>query len=78
MKTDRVQLTSWHSSDCNIDIDWPAVQRELGEDQVEWLLRQHKSQCQLVVYQQDQLFTLWAEFYDRQLWVTYGLMWSRA
>jgi hypothetical protein len=77
MKTNRILLSKWHSSDENIDIDWPRVQRDLGEDQVKWLLNQPKSQCQLVLDKHDQDFTLQAEFYSEQLLVTYHLMWSR-
>jgi hypothetical protein len=77
MKTKRLPLSKWRSSEVDIDIDWPRVQRDLGEDQVEWLLKQPSDQCQLVLDKHAQDFTLFAEFYSEQLLITYHLMWSR-
>jgi hypothetical protein len=62
----------------DLDIDWPAVQRELGVDCVEWLLKQNESECQLALE-----FTpaghkqLVAEFFNDKLAVTYHMMWGR-
>ena len=76
MKTKRVELTSWVSSDDYIDIDWPRVQRLLGLDQVEWLLSLPRDRCQLVLDRIDDTSRLIAEFYDEQTLLTYHLMWS--
>lgn len=76
MKTKRVVLADWVSTDLYLDIDWPAVQRKLGVEQVDWLLRQSTSKCQLVLDKSDINFKLVAEFYDEQTLLTYLLMWG--
>lgn len=76
MKTKRVALTAWVSSDHYIDIDWPAVQRVLGADQVTWLLTRPRHCCQLVLDQTATGTTLTAEFYDEPTLLAYHLMWS--
>lgn len=79
MKSRRVFLFEWETAwrDENIDIDWPKVQQHLGRDQVEWLLAQPRSQCQLVVDKINNQFRLVAEFYDDRALVNYHLMWAK-
>jgi len=78
MKTKRIPLTSWVSDQDNIDIDWPRVQRDLGLNQVEWLLKQSHDECQLFVDKSGNDFTLTAEFYTSEVLLQYHLMWSKA
>jgi hypothetical protein len=66
----------WISADVCIDIDWPAVQRKLGLDQVEWLLAQSPDQCQLTIHRKYTDNKLVAEFYNEQTLLTYHLMWN--
>lgn len=77
MKTKRIVLADWVSNDLYLDIDWPAVHKKLGLEQIEWLLKQPPEKCQLVLDKSDINFKLVAEFYDEQLLVAYHLMWSR-
>lgn len=76
MKTTRIDLVNWTSFEDNIDIDWPMVQRKVGKEKVEWLLKQPKDQCQLVVDKVLNDLKLVAEFYDNKLLMQYHLMWS--
>lgn len=76
MKTTRIDLVNWISFDDNLDIDWPMVQRKIGKEKIEWLLKQPKEQCQLVVDKSLENLKLVAEFYDNKLLIQYHLMWS--
>lgn len=77
MKTKRIQLADWVSSDLYLDIDWPSVHKKLGLEQIEWLLKQPPECVQLVLDKTDINFKLVAEFYDEQTLLTYHLMRSR-
>ena len=85
MKNSKTVLYKWsegniHSNydDSRLDIDWPAVQRELGVDCVEWLLNQDKDKCQLALeLTPNGGKQLVAEFFDDKLAVTYHMMWGR-
>ena len=80
MKSRTVVISKWlaHEGE-NIDIDWPAVQREAGKEHVEWLLKQPREKCQLIVEQRpdDSYLRLVAEFYDDSLAVNYHLLWAK-
>jgi hypothetical protein len=79
MKTNRIKLYHWFTNDVHdvIEVDWPKVHNEIGTDHLDWILKQAKSQCQLVVDKLDNDFALVAEFYDEQLLTTYHLMWAK-
>jgi hypothetical protein len=78
MKNRRVVLTQWVPQEGEyIDIDWPKVQKTLGIDHVEWLLKQPKHQCQLVLDKSQSKCKLVAEFYDEVTAVNYHLMWAK-
>jgi len=76
-KINRIKLAEWHSKEDNIDVDWPKIQKMLGVEQVEWLLKQNKEQCQLVVDKLNYEFALVAEFYDEKILTCYHLMWAK-
>lgn len=76
MKTKRIKLFAWESTEDRIDIDWPRVQREISREHVEWLLARKPEQCQLVVDKVGNKFRLMAEFYNEQCLTVYHLMWS--
>jgi hypothetical protein len=83
MKSRSIEIAKWlpRESDGtgNIDIDWPAVQRQAGKDHLEWLLKQDKTRCQLVVEnrENDTNHYLIAEFYDDRLVTEYWLLWAK-
>ena len=76
MKTKRIKLFTWESTEDRIEIDWPRVQREIGRDHVEWLLAREPEHCQLFVDKIGNNFRLMAEFYNEQCLTMYHLMWS--
>jgi hypothetical protein len=77
MKTiKRIELADWVSTDLYIDIDWPAVHKKLGLEQLDWLLSQPPSHCQLVLDRNTVNNRLVAEFYDQRCLTAYYLMWS--
>lgn len=61
-----------------LDIDWPRVQKAIGEDHLEWLYKQPVEDCQLMLeFSPRGKKTLVVEFYNEQLSKTYALMWSK-
>ena len=81
MKSSRVVLSEWDwavsESDNYLDIPWPRVQRDIGVDQVQWLLKRPKEHCQLVLDRSGTRVKLIAEFYDDRALTTYHLMWAK-
>jgi hypothetical protein len=77
MKTNRIVLAEWSSDDIYIDIDWPLVHKQIGLDQLEWLMDLPLSHCQLILDKGSTNSKLVAEFYNQQTLLTYHLMWSR-
>ena len=77
MKTNRIRLATWYSNNDIIDVDWPKVQKEVGKEQLEWLLKQSHSDCQIVVDKLNENFTLVAEFYNEKILTYYHLMWAK-
>ena len=78
MKNRRVVLTQWIPQEGEyIDIDWPKVQKTIGIDHLEWLLKQPKDQCQLVLDNSQNKVKLVAEFYSDSLAVNYHLLWAK-
>ncbi len=81
MKTQRFELLAWEyttdESANYLDIDWPKVQKKIGNDQVNWLLKQPKTACQLVLDKSGSSVRLMAEFYDDKTLTAYHLMWAK-
>ncbi len=81
MKNSRIELTSWEyttdESANYLDIDWPKVQRSVGKEQINWLLKQPKNYCQLVLDKSGIKVKLVAEFYDQKTLTAYHLMWAK-
>lgn len=82
MKSTKVVLYKWPDTNDAVsdsyDIDWPAVQKLCGRECVEWLLKQPKDACQLVL----ELIPaggrqLVAEFYNDRTAVSYHMMWAK-
>ena len=78
MKTSKIELLSWFPKESEyIEIDWPKVHKTIGIDHTEWLLKQPKDKCQLVLERKTADCKLVAEFYDEQTLTTYHLMWAK-
>lgn len=79
MKTKRINLFAWDEQHdtAYIEIDWPRVHRAVGTEQIQWLLDQPKTQCQLVVERVNNQCGLVAEFYHANTLTTYHLMWAK-
>lgn len=79
MKTKRITLSTWEEyyESENIDVDWPKIQREIGQDHLEWLLSRPHEQAQLLVERSNKGYTLIAEFYDERTIVDYHLRWAK-
>lgn len=79
MRSERIPLYKWYSDNLpdTIDINWPDVHKAVGREQMSWILKQPKEQCQLVVDKLNENFTLVAEFYCEQALIAYRLMWAK-
>jgi hypothetical protein len=79
MKSSRFELYHWHTRNGKdiIDVDWPKVHKTVGVDLINWINKQPKEKCQLVVDKLNNDFKLMAEFYDQQTLVAYHLMWAK-
>ena len=78
MKTNKVELYKWLGSEGeNIEIDWPKVHKTIGLDHTNWLLKQPKDQCQIVLERNDMYCRLVAEFYNEHTLTHYHLMWAK-
>jgi len=81
MKSNRIKLVEWqYTTDESanfLDIDWPYVQKTIGRDQLDWLLKQPKTHCQLIMDKSGTDVKLIAEFYDTGTLTTYHLMWAK-
>ena len=61
-----------------LDIDWPKVQKAIGEDHIKWIWDQPKENCQLMLeLNKKGNRALTVEFYNNKTAQTYGLMWAR-
>jgi hypothetical protein len=79
MKTRKIHLAFWEETyeSENIDVDWPRIQRELGQDHLEWLLSLPHERGQLMVERSNGRYNLVAEFYDDVTAVDYHLRWAK-
>lgn len=78
MRTSNIDLLSWvPSSDEVIEIDWPKVHKTIGVDHTNWLLKQPRSHCQLVLERTDDVCRLIAEFYNSNSLIEYRLLWAK-
>lgn len=81
MKMQRIKLAEWQyttdESANYLDIDWPKVQRQVGSEELTWLLKQDNDHCQLVLDKTGCSVKLMAEFYDEKCLALYHLMWAK-
>ena len=79
MKSNRFELYHWQIRNGKdvIEIDWPKVHKSVGADLINWINKQPKEKCQLVVDKLNDDFKLIAEFYDQQTLLAYHLMWAK-
>jgi hypothetical protein len=74
MKVDRFTVYQWQSMTPELDIDWPRVQRSLGQECLRWLNEQSIQQCQLIVEQKNEQHSLVAEFYCPRAYAKFLLL----
>jgi hypothetical protein len=78
MKTSKIELLKWLPEEGEyIEINWPKVHKTIGLDHTNWLLKQPKEQCQLVLERNDMYCRLVAEFYEERTLLNYHLMWAK-
>ena len=80
MKNTSVILYQWPLENCPeeyFDIDWPAVHKECGVDQIEWLNKQSQEDCQLSLEFFQGGKRLIVEFFNKELEKTYHLLWAK-
>ena len=80
MKSSRVTLYQWtldQFPDEYLDIDWPAVHKECGVDQIQWINKQSYNNCQMSLefFQGGKRLIL--EFFNEELEKTYHLLWAK-
>ena len=78
MKTSKIELLKWLPEEGEyIEINWPKLHKTIGLDHTNWLLKQPKDLCQLVLERNDQYCRLVAEFYNDHTLLEYHLMWAK-
>ena len=78
MKTSKVELLKWLPEEGEyIEINWPKLHKTIGLDHTNWLLKQPKDLCQLVLERNDMYCRLVAEFYNDHTLLEYHLMWAK-
>ena len=78
MKTSKVELLKWLPEEGEyIEINWPKLHKTIGLDHTNWLLKQPKNLCQLVLERNDQYCRLIAEFYNDHTLLEYHLLWAK-
>ena len=80
MRNTRVTLYQWPLEDDPeeyFDIDWPAVHKECGLDQIQWLNNQEQEDCQLSLEFFQGGKRLIVEFFNKELEKTYHLLWAK-
>ena len=78
MKTSKVELLKWLPEEGEyIEINWPKLHKTIGLDHTNWLLKQPKDLCQLVLERNDMYCRLVAEFYNDHALLEYHLMWAK-
>jgi len=78
MKNNAVELLKWLPEEHEvIEIDWPKVHKSIGLTQTQWLLKQHRADCQIVLERRDRYCRLIAEFYNEHTLLNYRLQWAK-
>ena len=80
MKNSKVTLFQWTLDEYPeeyFDIDWPAVHKESGVDQIEWINKQSNNDCQLSLEFFQGGKRLIVEFFNNEVATTYHLMWAK-
>jgi len=86
MKSSKTVLIRWEEpapfsellNQEELDINWTEVERELGQDCVDWLLKQDRADCQLSLeFTPSGYKQLIAEFFNKKIAVSYHLMWAK-
>lgn len=59
-----------------LDIDWPAVHKEVGADCINWIQKQGENNCCLHLELFDKGSRLIVEFFNQKTRSTFYMMWS--
>jgi hypothetical protein len=77
MKTDKLTLMKWRSRpDYDMDINWPAVHKMVGEDKIRWITDQLPQDCIMILEKAGLEARLVVEFYNKKVLTAYYLMWA--
>jgi hypothetical protein len=78
MTTRTVVLSRWYTNPRpDLEVDWPLLHREIGEDCVEWLNNKEKQgRVQLIIERQHTRARLSCEFFSEQAYTEYLLRYS--
>lgn len=79
MKNNKHKLAEWVGdyTDGYVDIPWPLVHSQAGNDAVNWLNKQDPCRVQMILENDSGKMELWAEFYDRRAEVEYALRFAK-
>jgi hypothetical protein len=78
MKNKAVELLKWLPQEGEtIEIDWPKVHKSIGLGQTQWLIKQSRADCQIVLERKDHYCRLIAEFYNEHTLLNYHLQWAK-
>jgi hypothetical protein len=79
MKSERIKVAEWLGdyTDGYVDIPWPEVQRQAGQEIIKWVNSQSEIKAQLILEKTpDAVQSLWIEFYDHSLRIECALRFS--
>ena len=79
MKSERIKIAEWLAdyTDGYVDIPWPEVQRQAGQEIIRWVNSQPDNKAQMILEKNsDAVQSLWIEFYDRSLRIECALRFS--
>jgi len=73
-----VVLSRWYTNPRpDLEVDWPLLHRQLGEECVAWLWDQEKQgNCEMIIERQSTRARLTCEFYSEKIFVEYVLKYA--
>jgi len=80
MKNDKIKIAHWLGdyTDGYVDIPWPEVQRQAGNEVIKWINSLDTIQAQLILEKDPDNVSqsLWIEFYDPKIRIECALKFS--
>ena len=80
MKSDKIKIAEWLGdyTDGYVDIPWPEVQKQAGNEIIKWVNSLPTDRAQLILEKTpDAIQSLWIEFFDHNLRIECALRFSR-